>query len=352
MTAYKCDYINRAIAFNEDKILYCTIGNSAQNKKLPVIKTNFNGTIEELEEVFERIKEHRNKLKEGIAPDCCKGCYLLKEGVSQDYEGELRYILFSNWYACNSKCIYCLKHEKSHWVQDAKKFLKEEQSETYNIIPIIDYLVAKKMITKNTIIDFAGAAGEPTLYKYFDEVIEKLINLHVAKIIIHTNAIYYSKIIEYGISEGIIDIVVSIDAGSKRVHQLIKQVKTYDTVWKHIKKYAAKKSPLTDNNITTKYIIVPDLNDDIEEISKWAMQSKEAGATKIILNADDRIYQKNVDEKYQEKLIKLADSFVDLANKYHLRYCLYYGIYVPYMNMSPKLGCVFPQYKEINDPFE
>jgi len=352
MTALHCDYINRAIAFNEDKILYCTLGNNTQNKNLPVIKTDFNGSIEDFERVFDLIKEHRNNLRQGIVPDFCKGCYLLKEGDFPDYGDELRYVLFSNWYACNSRCIYCQKHPKSHWVKDAKKFLKEDLTETYNIVPIIEYMISKKMITKNTIVDFAGAAGEPTLYKHFEETIQLLINAHVAKIIIHTNAIHYSKIIEYGISIGLIEICVSIDAGTKRVHQLIKQVETFDTVWKNIKNYAKAKTPLADNNIVTKYIIVPEINDNIEEIEKWAMTSKQSGVTKLILNADDRIYCHEVDEAYQEKLIKLTDSFVDFANKYHLRYCLYYGVYLPYRNMSPKLGCVFPQYKEIDSPFD
>lgn len=354
MTAFYCDYINRAIAFNEDKILYCTIGNNAQNKKLPIIRTNFDGSIEDLERVFEKIREHRNNLKEGIAPDFCKGCYLLKEvnGKYPDVNEELKYVLLSNWYACNSKCVYCCKHEKSHWVKDDNKFLREEQRETYNIVPVIKYMISKGMITENTTVDFAGAAGEPTLYKYFDEIIQLLIDAKVAKIVIHTNAIRYNKLIEYGISIGLIDIVVSIDAGSKHVHRIIKQVNTYDKVWKHIQKYAKAKYPLSNNSVTTKYIIVPEINDNIEEISKFVQKSKASGVTKLILNADDRIYRKDVEESYQEKLLQLTEFFVDLAKKNHFRYYLFSGVFLPYWNLEHKLKCVFPQYKESESVFE
>lgn len=354
MTALYCDYINRAIAFNEDKVLYCTIGNNSQGKKLPIIRTNYDGSIEDLERIFDKIREHRRNLKEGNAPYFCQGCYLLKE-VNGDYpevSEEFKYVLLSNWYACNSKCIYCCKHEKSSWVKDENKYLKSEQNETYNIVPVIKYMISKKMITQNTTVDFAGAAGEPTLYKYFDEIIKLLIDARVAKIIIHTNAIRYNKLIEYGISIGMIDIVVSVDAGTKTVHQKIKQVKTYDKVWKHIKKYAKAKYPLSNNLVTTKYIIVPDINDNIDEIGKFIQNSKEAGVNKIVLNADDRIYKKDVDEQYQEKLLQLTEFFVDVAKKNHFKYYLFSGVFLPYWNLEHKLKCVFPQYKESESVFE
>ena len=88
----------------------------------------------------------------------------------------------------------------------------------------------------------------------------------------------------------------------------------------------------------------------MEEISKWVEQSKKAGVSKLILNADDRIYRKEVDEKYMEHLINLTEFFVDLAKKHHYRYYLYSGVFLPYQKLHFKTP--FPQYKEADSVFE
>lgn len=331
MSELYCKYLNNSICFNEDKILFCTIGNDGQNRKLPTLLDNFDGNIEKFKEAISKIKEYKRLLKENIFPDFCEECHHLTqiENNSLGNNEEFKYVLFSNWYKCNSKCIYCQKPLRNDIEIDSDK------EPVYNIIPIIKNMIENNMITKNTIIDFAGAGGEPTLYKYFDEAIELLLSTPIKKLVVHTNAIKYNSNIEKAIRKGVMDISVSIDAGSKEVHGKIKQVDTYEKVWKNIKKYAKAKSNLSDNLIISKYIIIPGYNDTNEEIKMWIDKSKEAGVTKLILNADDRIFQaKNKNQSTIEKIVEITDFFTKVAKENCYRYELYYGVYLAYLFLN------------------
>lgn len=342
MAELYCKYLNNSICFNEDKILYCTIGNDKKNKKLPVIASSFDGDIKAFEKILQQIQECKENLKNNIAPETCRDCYQLRERTWEDFCSdnpmELQYILFSNWYKCNSRCMYCQKpyDENDNMIDPLK-------TPVYNIIPLIKKMIEEKMITENTIIDFAGAGGEPTIYEHFDKAIEILYKTPVRKLVVHTNAINYNKNIEKCIEKGIMDISVSIDAGTREVHEKIKQVKTFDKVWKNIQNYAKVKSNLSDNLIISKYIIIPYYNDSEREIYEWVQKSKEAGVSKLILNTDDRLFQNNKkDDEVLMKIVRLTEYFAKLAKENHLFYELHYGIYLTYQHL---LFEDYPQYK-------
>lgn len=75
-------------------------------------------------------------------------------------------------------------------------------------------MIDKNLISDSATIDIAG--GEPTLYYKFNEALEMLLSINIKNIVIHTNGILYNKIIEKGIKNGKINLIVSIDAGTKK----------------------------------------------------------------------------------------------------------------------------------------
>ncbi len=342
MTRHYCKYLNNSICFNEDKILFCTIGNDAQSRRLPIVEEDFDGNLERFEEALEKINRYKEELKSGIVPKFCDRCIQIREIEDRENNEsrgeEFKYVLFSNWYKCNSKCIYCQKPIRGG------KYIDTNREPVYNIIPIIKLMIERKMITENSIIDFAGAGGEPTLYEYFDEAINLLLKSSVRKIIVHTNAIKYNENIAKGIEKGIMDISVSVDSGSKKVYEKLKRVDTYDKVWENIKRYAIVKSPLTDNEIICKYIIIPGYNDTQQEITRWLKKSKEAGVSKLVLNADDRIFQSEEKDSFVlMKIISLTEFFTKMAIKNCYKYELFYGTYLPYIMFIPNYRQYVPR---------
>ena len=74
---------------------------------------------------------------------------------------------------------------------------------------------------------------------------------------------------------GKVDLIVSVDAGTKEMHERIKEVKTYDSVWKNISEYARVQA--TPDLVKAKYIIIPGVNDTKEEIDKFTDKCLEEG---------------------------------------------------------------------------
>ena len=198
---------------------------------------------------------------------------------------------------------------------------KIDPNDTYDIVPILKDLINKNLLSEDVVFDIAG--GEPTMYYKFEEALNILIDADIKNIIINTNAIIYSEAITKAIAKGVAEVVVSIDAGTKDVHQKVKRVVSFERVLANFTKYCNAKQPQNSNSVCSKYIIVPHLNDSKEEIKKWMTFSKKMNATKLIINADDRIYmtEPNIDDF--KKIKELCDYFISEAKKANMKYVLY-----------------------------
>lgn len=318
-----CIYVNHCLGFNDSRVVYCTLGNTAKNKQYPVLIDNYNGEPIDWEKLLDKIDADKQSHRNGVIIDSCKDCLML-EDKDWDEETEPRkfkYILFSNWYACNSACRYCWKDEKDFLIEDVDANSKINPNDTYDIIPIVRDLIDKNLLTDDATVDFAG--GEPTMYYKFDEALKMFIDAKIKHIIINTNAIIYSDAITKAIAKGVAEVVVSIDAGTKEVHQKVKRVASFDRVLENFAKYCSAKQPKNSNSVCSKYIIVPHLNDSKEEIKKWLDFSKEMNATELIINADDRMFMHKPDLDDFKIVKDLCDYFINEAKKENVSYRIY-----------------------------
>ncbi len=323
--------MNNHLCFNGNRILYCTTGNNTKSNSNLTIKENFDGSDFDINEYFDNTEKLRNDCKKGNIINNCEGCHYLleKDWDENTFERKIKYILISNYRACNSKCIYCISRSDYN--------PKNIKNDTYNILPVIADMINKKAITKDTKIDFAG--GECTLYPYFEELLQLLIQADVKDIIIHTNAIIYSKAIELGIKKGIVSICVSTDSGTRKIHEKVKGVKTYNTVWNNIKKYRKAEGKTLDNKVCVKYILVENINDNEKEIEEWIKKAVRNNINILRFNADNDIfikYQKNDNNNhpYLAKIIVLSEFFVKTAQKYNVKYILDYNIDAAYKMLN------------------
>ena len=320
-----CQQIDRNLCFNKNYLSSCTVGNNTKNQSIPFIKKEYNGEILNWIDFFKEREEIKKGFKAGHPLETCDGCYFLRElewdNINETWE--FKYIQFSHWQMCNSNCIYCDNH--TVWQKNKK--------DTYDSVPVLKDLIERKYINQRSMVDFAG--GEPTLYYHFNEMLNMLINADIKKIIVHTNAIIYSKMIEKGIRSGNISICVSLDAGSKQMHEKVKGVKSYNKVWKNIEKYAKAKNPLQKNNVTLKYIIIPNINDSEEEIELWILKSLKANVTELILNADNNIFinRENFEENLK-KVISLSEYFVRRAKELYIQARLEFNVAAAYKTLN------------------
>lgn len=303
MNKYRsCHSIEGELFFNHlNKIGYCCMLTPKGGQ--PVLYENYQGELIDWNEFFKNREEHIELMKSGGALKACEDCLWLREKEWDTRGNFFRYILLNIWTECNFKCIYCSNHTDTNVLNNTKK---------YNIIPVIKDMIEKKVITPDTKFDIAG--GEAPLDKNFNGLIDVLIDAGIKNININTNASVFSKSLQNGIQKGVISIISSIDSGDKKKFEFIKKADVWDKVWHNLSQYAAA---LTggSNEIRTKYIIIPGVNDTEKEIKNFIKKSKQTGVSGVILNIDLHWLRKNFDDKKTMKhVIDLTEYFIAASN--------------------------------------
>ncbi len=314
MTEFEsCSYIEHGMVLDHcNRIRSCNNFNPRYGGR-PVIYENYCGEKINWKEFFEIKRKLRKMYRAQECPDLCKDCVntSFREWDDEDY---IDYLLLTPWVPCNSNCIYC---------QAPRDKYVSEHTKIYKVLPLVKDMIKNNILKKEGTIDFAG--GEPTIYSEFESLLKEFIKHDFKKIIVHTNAIKKSGAIIKGLRKGVLRILVSVDAGSKEIHERVKQVKSFDSVWKNLKEYA-KNQPKGSDYVKTKYIIVPGINDNEQEIELWLKKSKEININNVVLNLDFNWIMKNVDNDLT-KVYNLMKFTMDKAFNFGMKCELYGQIY-------------------------
>lgn len=260
---------------------------------------------------FFKIKnEYRNIQKSGQTVEGCRGCVFLEENEwpQIDY---IDSIIFDHFTKCNCCCRYCYTEE------DKKRY---NSLKTYNIYPIIKDMFDKKIIKRGGAIGFGG--GEPTILPEFEKLINLFLKNGFSNIRVPSSGIKYSPVIAKGISTGQLSVVVSVDSSSKEIYKKIKQTDKYETVCKNLKKYA--KSQRGSYNVISKYIIIPEINDNTVEIDNWLKFNKDNNIGIIVIDIENswlNRYRKEEPDKRIIDLMKYVAAKSKEMNFYRLEIC-------------------------------
>ena len=331
-----CDNLNTSICFNgkDNGITFCTLTNANNGIGWPKISSNvFDGKKIDWDKFFDERAKEIEKIKNSCEREECKNCQLITDEEYTD-DRKIHYVLLSPWQVCNSNCIYCLGHVDPIYPlsRNFKNFYKE-YVEPYDMLEIIKDMIENNVLSENAELDFAG--GEPTLYPKFDKLLNFLLDHGFKNIIIHTNNIQYSKAIERGVRENAVTLMISIDAGTKKCHEKVKRVKSFDKVWKNFKAYSKAKTKDYSMRLCTKYVIVPGVNDSKKELEEFIKQSKKNGATQVALNVYNQLLNEmNYDETLLRHLVELADFYKEKAKKENLSHIFFPNIEYVYKKLG------------------
>lgn len=293
-----CHLLSHGISIEKDKINDCCLMRGEERGRPFIIDIKNNSV--NWKELFKRKRKLKNnKIKE---EKDCKGCLALNEEEYNDGD-YISYINFNHWNICNSKCIYCSKEYNG-----GDKY--------FNVLPIIKSLIESGYFKNNGEITFQG--GEPTILPEFEDLLELFIK-EKTKIRIHSSGIKFSRAVEQALKQGLVTIVISPDSGNPETYRRIKTVPCFDNVWQNIKEYAAVQK--TPDNVKVKYIIVPNVNDNIEEIDSWFNKCTESKINNIIIEVEGGYAHLN---KYKvPDICMLIDYIVFKADKSGLKHEFY-----------------------------
>ena len=334
-----CKNLNTSICFNykEIGITYCTLTNATNGLGWPKISGEvFNGRTIDWDKFFQERAKEIDLIKQSTPRRECANCQQIEEDEFID-DKKIHYVLLSPWQVCNSDCIYCLGHAQpiSPKAKNYNEYY-QEFIEPYNMLEIIKDMINHNVLDKDAEIDFAG--GEPTLYPKFDEILNFFIENDFKNIIIHTNNIQYSKIIEKGIKSNAVSLMISIDAGTKKCHKAVKRVDSFDKVWNNFKKYSKARPKEYNRRLCTKYVIVPGVNDSKKELEEFIKQSKKNGATQVALNVYNQLLNNmNYEENLLKHLVDLSNFMIEQAKKNNIPYTLFPNISYVYEKLNIRI---------------
>ncbi len=300
-----CHWIQHGLSFENDHIEMCCLCCHKGGGRL-YIKDEYKGKGLKWDDIFKLKEKFIEENKKGIIDPRCEGCFNLVHKGWDDDQKYINYIHFNHWTHCNSDCIYCY----TSW--DKKNFQKKPH---YKVMPMLKELFKKELFHPDGEVTFAG--GEPTILNEFDDIINILLKNGVNRITVHSSGIKFSKAIEKGLKEGKISVCLSADAGSSETFYKVKRVNKFDKFWQNVEKYALAQPKDNNTLVETKFIIIPGLNDNKEEIEKWFSLNLAYGIKSIVVDIEND-YCRDLRAKNEDKpayLVELCNYIVQRAKE-------------------------------------
>lgn len=296
-----CKTLFRDLIFHPDVVAFCC----AKVTDELLCYENYDGKIITKDDYLIQRNKIVDKFKQGIIPEPCKKCHNLEE---QDWDEEpvLNVLSLAHKTKCSiCDCFYCT-------LSTGDKQRKKEQNElqTYDIMPILENFRKENMILPKCSISISGGEcceypnGELEKMTYF-----AIVNNCVIEYL--TSAIKYSECIAQALMTIPSKIIVSVDSGTKEMYEKIKRVKAYDVVWENLEKYIECSNGNREANVFVKYIIIPGVNDTIEEAKAFIEKCLSVKCKKVLIDMEFSWIAKN---QYNQAEGRLRDTIRYFGN--------------------------------------
>lgn len=308
MKYLSCRYIEHGMDFEHTRLETCCFTCHSGGGQI-TLKDEYSGEKIDWDALFEKKRKYREEHRKGNLMPNCVGCVFLEE-KEWDEEDYINFLQFNYWVACNSKCTYCYE------VQNRKLF---EKIKPYNTVPIIQEMIDKKILRPGGEVSFGG--GEPTIAPEFEELINLLTKSGFKNMRIHSSGIKFSPAIANAIKKGVLNVVISIDSGCDKTYKKVKNVNAYKKVIDNMKKYA-EANQNGFGLMTSKYIIIPNINDNRKEIDMWIDSVVKVGGKWLALDIEDVWYKTNR-STISSYYLDLVNYVINKANSLGMKVELY-----------------------------
>lgn len=273
--SYFCDELNNVLTCLNEKIMSCCCGiiGPVYYEKYRNEKISF--------DYFYKIKEHAlNVLASGYIDNLpCKNCFHLREKKAYDEISKTyKWINVSHWTSCNCGCTYCAR------MVDSKGIIttKPTRSEYYDFLPVLKQLYKEELLDRSN-LKACIQGGDISVLKEFKPIVQEFVKNGIDEFHILTNNIIYQPIIKDLLDMNKASIVTSLDCGTRETYYKLKRVDKFNDFVNNLKKYTESKNP---TRIDVKYILVENVNDNIEEITKFIELMSSIGISVVEFSID------------------------------------------------------------------
>jgi pyruvate-formate lyase-activating enzyme len=287
-----CPFIGHFIVFEGSGFMTCCHDPNG-------VEQPYAGSFEEtIERYYTYCEKLRHDLNAG-KPNSCTGCYKLSDGRAEDDLKIKRVSLTSSLvggYSCNFKCCYC------GYVGEKSK--SEDSGSLYELIRQIGNLLDISYLGFNV--------GEIGVLPYKHEILQFWKNKKW-KGDISTNGSIYLEGISDLLRDELIQIIVSLDAGTAKTFAKIKGVDFFEKVVKNIEKYAE-----TGGDISLKYIILDGINCNNADVDGFVSIASKINTNQVIISRDVKVRMIKMSEEEYMTVSRLAQQCADRNIRYDI----------------------------------
>ncbi len=276
-----CHLLEHGIYFYFDSIQVCCFLTGKTSKSFH-LNPDYKGEKINWDELTKQKRLLRENHRKGIIHPNCEGCFNLEE-KEWDNEDYINTIYISHWTKCNCNCSYCYTEENK------KEF---NTRKNYKLMPILKEMEKKGILKFDQHGYFAFGGGEPGVLDEFDKIMDYLSSKKPREINVNSSGIKFINSIAKALKNDNVEFTVSVDTGSRETYKKIKKVDAYEKVISNLKKYVSKQGKLK-NKVRSKYIIIPEINDNTEEIEKWLKTSVDIGIKQVVLDIEGQWFMQN-----------------------------------------------------------
>ena len=308
MKYLSCRYIEHGMDFEHTRLETCCFTCHSGGGHI-TLEPTYAGEEIDWQALFEKKRKYREQHRKGNLTPNCVGCVFLEE-KEWDEEDYINFLQFNYWVQCNSNCTYCYEVQNRHIFEKIKP---------YNSVPIVKDMIEKKILRPGGEVSFGG--GEPTIAPEFEELIKLLTDNNFRNMRIHSSGIKFSPALAEAIKKGVLNVVISIDSGCEKTYKKVKRVNAYKKVIENMKKYVdANKNGY--GLMTSKYIIIPNVNDNRKEVDMWIDSVRKIGGKWLAVDIEDVWYKVNR-STISSYYLDLVNYIIDRANSFGMKVELY-----------------------------
>lgn len=261
-----CIWLEGGLAFNRRSLNACLIVH--HNRGYPQL-CEYNGGELDIPAILRARERIISANQRGGHPDC-SGCPHLVLRRWPRRKKPFRLIGIAQFTRCNIECNYCYLQ-----TDDPAKFAAGNKP--YAVLPALRQLIDSGSLARRSIVDWGG--GEPTIYPEFDQALE-LLTRFGASTWVHTNGTRLPRPTRNGLSAARLNVLCSIDAGTRETWKLIKNKDLLHIVWRNLEQYVRHGA-----RVVLKYIVT-DENCSYEELAAFIVAARASGARELIIDLD------------------------------------------------------------------
>ena len=300
-----CKWIHSGIVFNQNELGHCCYAAPGGGRPTITNDKSYNGEILNYDSIFEKKEKIKALQQKGETYPPCEGCEFL-EVRDWDNSRKIKNIVIQQSPVCNCKCTYCFTEQNKEYYNTWKP---------YSVLPAVKDMISNGILERGAYINIAG--GEPTILVEFEEICDLLL-AHDCFLDVFSSGIKFSPKVCENMHTGRVNVTTSLDSGCAETYKVIKQLDAFDKTVSNLTKYA--ENQYSDmNRLRTKYIILPGVNDNIEEVSKWLHLNSRMGVREVMLDIEE-VWFKNNRNNIPENYFEIIRFVETVAKELNLTY--------------------------------